>query len=44
MLKWKGQTMVNGLPAKATESAVINSDNFEDMGIWFKTLMRDTTS
>ena len=39
-----GRTVVDGLPAKATEAAEINADNFEDMGIWFKTLMRDTTS
>ena len=25
-------------------SSSINSDNFEDMGTWFKTLMRDTTA
>ena len=37
-----GQTVVNGVPATATEAASINSDNFEDMGTWFKTLMRDT--
>ncbi|MCU0920399.1 MAG: NAD(P)/FAD-dependent oxidoreductase [Burkholderiaceae bacterium] len=39
-----GQTVVNGAPATATEAAAINSDNFEDMGIWFKTLMNDTTA
>lgn len=38
-----GQTVVNGAPATATESAAINGDNFENMGIWFKTLMSDTT-
>jgi sulfide dehydrogenase [flavocytochrome c] flavoprotein chain len=37
-----GKTLVNGLPATATEAASINSDNFEDMGTWFKTLMQDT--
>jgi sulfide dehydrogenase [flavocytochrome c] flavoprotein chain len=37
-----GQTLVNGSPATATEAASINGDNFEDMGIWFKTLMSDT--
>ena len=30
-------------PATATESASIDRDNFERMGIWFNTLMRDTT-
>ena len=39
-----GQLTVNGAPATATESSVINSDNFEDMGTWFKTLMQDTTA
>jgi NADPH-dependent 2,4-dienoyl-CoA reductase/sulfur reductase-like enzyme len=39
-----GRTSINGVPAAATESASINSDNFEDMGIWFRTLMADTTS
>lgn len=39
-----GKLLVNGLPAAATESSVINSDNFKDMGIWFKTLMQDTTA
>ncbi len=39
-----GQMVVNGLPAAATESSVINGDNFEDMGIWFKTLMLDTAA
>ena len=39
-----GKTVVNGAPATATEAAAINSDNFEDMGIWFKTLMGDTTT
>jgi NADPH-dependent 2,4-dienoyl-CoA reductase/sulfur reductase-like enzyme len=38
-----GQTLVDGAPATATESASINGDNFENMGIWFKTLMSDTT-
>jgi sulfide dehydrogenase [flavocytochrome c] flavoprotein subunit len=37
-----GKTMVNGSPATATEAASINGDNFEDMGVWFKTLMSDT--
>jgi hypothetical protein len=36
--------VVNGQAATATESAVINSDNFQDMGTWFKTLMQDTTA
>ncbi|HSQ73534.1 MAG TPA: FAD/NAD(P)-binding oxidoreductase [Rubrivivax sp.] len=39
-----GQTLVNGVPAAATESASIDGDNFENMGIWFKTLMSDTTA
>ena len=39
-----GRTVINGAPATATEAAAINSDNFEDMGIWFKTLMGDTTA
>ena len=39
-----GQTIVNGAPAAATEAASINSDNFKDMGTWFKTLMGDTTA
>ena len=39
-----GKTIVNGAPATATEAAAINSDNFQDMGIWFNTLMRDTTA
>ena len=39
-----GKTMVNGTPATATESAAIDSDNFQNMGIWFNTLMRDTTA
>ena len=39
-----GQTLVNGLPASATEAASIDGDNFEDMGTWFKTLMGDTTA
>ena len=39
-----GQLLINGQPATATESSVINGDNFEDMGIWFKTLMQDTTA
>lgn len=39
-----GQTMINGTAATATEAASINGDNFEDMGTWFKTLMRDTAS
>ena len=39
-----GQLVVNGQAATATESAVINSDNFQDMGTWFKTLMQDTTA
>jgi NADPH-dependent 2,4-dienoyl-CoA reductase/sulfur reductase-like enzyme len=38
-----GQTLVGGAPAAATESASINGDNFENMGVWFKTLMSDTT-
>lgn len=39
-----GKTVVNGAPAGATEAAAINSDNFKDMGTWFKTLMGDTTA
>ena len=39
-----GKTVVNGVPATATEAAAINSDNFKDMGTWFKTLMGDTTA
>ena len=39
-----GQTMINGVPATATESASIDSDNFQRMGIWFDTLMRDTSA
>lgn len=39
-----GQTTINGLPATATEAASVNGDNFEDMGIWFKTLMKDTSA
>ena len=38
-----GKTVVNGMPATATEAASINSDNFKDMGTWFNTLMGDTT-
>ncbi|WP_119287162.1 FAD-dependent oxidoreductase [Azohydromonas sediminis] len=37
-----GRTTINGAPATATESAVISSGNFQDMGVWFKTLMADT--
>jgi len=37
-----GQTLVNGVPAAATEAASINSDNFKDMGTWFNTLMGDS--
>lgn len=37
-----GQTLVNGQPAVATESSVINGNNFADMGTWFETLMQDT--
>ena len=39
-----GKLLVNGVPAAATESSVINGDNFEDMGTWFQTLMQDTTA
>lgn len=39
-----GQTVMGDVPATATEAATINGDNFEDMGIWFKTLMGDTTA
>lgn len=39
-----GQTLVNGLPAAATESSSIDGDNFENMSIWFRTLMSDTTA
>ena len=38
-----GKTVVNGMPATATEAASISSDNFKDMGTWFNTLMGDTT-
>lgn len=38
-----GQTTVGGAPATATEAASISTDNFQDMGTWFKTLMADTT-
>jgi sulfide dehydrogenase [flavocytochrome c] flavoprotein chain len=37
-----GLTVVNGVPATATEAAAISSENFKDMGTWFSTLMRDT--
>ena len=37
-----GRTTINGVPATATESASISTDNFQDMGTWFKTLMLDT--
>jgi len=39
-----GLTLVNGGTATATEAASITSDNFQDMGTWFKTLMLDTTA
>ena len=39
-----GQTLVNGLPATATESSSLDGDNFENMSIWFRTLMADTTA
>lgn len=39
-----GQLLINGQLATATESSVINNDNFKDMGTWFKTLMQDTTA
>ena len=39
-----GRTLINGVPAAATEAASINGDNFEDMGTWFRTLMSDTTA
>lgn len=39
-----GQTLVNGVPASATEAASVSSDNFEDMGTWFATLMKDTAA
>jgi sulfide dehydrogenase [flavocytochrome c] flavoprotein chain len=39
-----GKLVVNGQMSTATESAVIDSDNFKDMGTWFKTLMQDTTA
>jgi NADPH-dependent 2,4-dienoyl-CoA reductase/sulfur reductase-like enzyme len=39
-----GQTLVNGVPATATESSSIDGDNFENMSIWFRTLMADTTA
>jgi NADPH-dependent 2,4-dienoyl-CoA reductase/sulfur reductase-like enzyme len=38
-----GKTVVNGMPATATEASSISSDNFKDMGTWFNTLMGDTT-
>jgi NADH dehydrogenase FAD-containing subunit len=37
-----GKTVVNGVPAAPTESARIDSDNFKNMGTWFRTLMGDT--
>ena len=37
-----GKTVVNGAPATAIESATIDSDNFKNMGTWFRTLMSDT--
>jgi NADPH-dependent 2,4-dienoyl-CoA reductase/sulfur reductase-like enzyme len=37
-----GRTTIDGVPATATESAAITTDNFEDMGTWFRTLMLDT--
>lgn len=37
-----GKTVVNGAPATAIESASIDSDNFKNMGTWFRTLMSDT--
>ena len=37
-----GQTLVNGAPATPTEATSINGDHFEDMGVWFRTLMKDT--
>ena len=39
-----GQTVINGLPAGATEAATVSQDNFEDMGTWFTTLMKDTAA
>lgn len=39
-----GRTIVNGAPAAPTEAASINSDNFKNMGTWFRTLMGDTTA
>lgn len=39
-----GKTVVDGVPAGAIESAKINSDNFKNMGTWFRTLMSDTTA
>jgi NADPH-dependent 2,4-dienoyl-CoA reductase/sulfur reductase-like enzyme len=39
-----GKITFNGVPATATEAASITSDNFQDMGTWFRTLMLDTTA
>lgn len=39
-----GQTVVNGVAATATEAASVSQDNFEDMGTWFNTLMKDTSA
>jgi len=39
-----GQLLVNGVPAVPTEAATVSQDNFQDMGTWFNTLMRDTAA
>ena len=39
-----GQMLVNGVPAVPTEAATVNSDNYQDMGTWFTTLMKDTAA
>jgi sulfide dehydrogenase [flavocytochrome c] flavoprotein chain len=39
-----GQTTVNGVPAAATEAASASTENFEDMGVWFTSLMSDTAA
>jgi len=39
-----GKITFNGVTATPTEAASITSDNFQDMGTWFKTLMLDTTA
>ena len=39
-----GLMTVNGAPAVPTEAATVDSDNYQDMGVWFTTLMKDTLS